>query len=190
MKILWETVRNRLVTIRSIAARHRGAIASIDTLNCAGLRNQKRKRRYTLLWIDDFEPGLEMYKAMFAALGYRVLTASSGAEGIQIAAASSVDIVITDYEMPEINGEFVAVAIKSIKPAVPVLMFSGSTLISARCRRVVDAFCDKAGSRDELLAAIHALLGKKRPVSLQPPVAGSASHHRQRTVAYSSRVVP
>jgi CheY-like chemotaxis protein len=107
----------------------------VDVPRCSGLRKPARKKRYTLLWIDDFAPGLEMYKAMFSALGYRVLKASSGAEGIQIAAASSVDIVITDYEMPEMNGEFVAGAIKSIKPRVPVLMFSGSTLISASCPR-------------------------------------------------------
>lgn len=178
-----ETVRSPVGSIRPIASRHRAAIASMEAPRCTGLRKPARKKRYTLLWIDDFAPGLELYQAMFSALGYRVLTASSGAEGIQIAAASSVDLVITDYEMPEMNGEFVAVAIKSIKPRVPVLMFSGSTLISGRCRRVVDAFCDKAGSRDELLAAIHFLLHKKRPVALQPPVAGNASHHGHRTVA-------
>jgi CheY-like chemotaxis protein len=124
-----------------------------------------------------------MYKAMFEALGFKVLTAASGAQGIRLATRNYVDAVITDYEMPEINGEAVAVAIKSIKPTVPVLMFSGSTLISARCRRIVDAFCDKAESRDVLLAAIHRLLDKKRPVVLQPPVAAQASHHRHRTVA-------
>jgi CheY-like chemotaxis protein len=136
-----------------------------------------------LLWIDDFEPGLAMYKLMFEVLGFRVLTASSGAEGIRLATRNYVDAVVTDYEMPEMNGEAVASAIKALKPSVPVLIFSGSTLISARCRRVVDAFCDKAGSRDALLAAIHRLLNKKRPVVLQPPVAAQASHHGHRTVA-------
>lgn len=124
-----------------------------------------------------------MYKVMFETLGFKVLTATAGAEGIRLASRNYVDAVITDYEMPEINGEAVAVAIKLIKPTVPVIMFSGSTLISTRCRRVVDAFCDKAESRDVLLAAIHRLLTKKRPVVLQPPVAAQASHHGHRTVA-------
>lgn len=150
---------------------------------CVGSRKSQSKRLFTLLWIDDFEPGLAMYKVMYEGLGFNVLTASSGAEGIRLATRNYVDAVITDYEMPEMNGEAVAAAIKALKPSVPVLMFSGSTLISARCRRVVDAFCDKAGSRDVLLAAIRRLLTKKRPIVLQPPVAAEASHHGHRTVA-------
>jgi CheY-like chemotaxis protein len=159
------------------------AMDSSAGVRCLGSRKPQSKPLFTLLWIDDFEPGLAMYKLMFEALGFKVLTASSGAEGIRLANRNYVDAVVTDYEMPEMNGEAVASSIKALKPSVPVLMFSGSTLISARCRRVVDAFCDKAGSRDALLAAIHRLLNKKRPVVLQPPVAASASHHGHRTVA-------
>jgi len=150
---------------------------------CVGSRKSQAKTAQTLLWIDDFAPGLAMYKAMFEPLGFRVLTASSGAEGVQLALSNHLDVVVTDYEMPEMNGEVVASAVKALKPGVPVLMFSGSTLISSRCRRVVDAICDKAGSRDELLAAIHRLLHKKRPPVLQPRVAAPASHHGHRTVA-------
>jgi CheY-like chemotaxis protein len=150
---------------------------------CVGSRKPQAKAARTLLWIDDFAPGLAMYKAMFEPLGFRVLTASSGAEGVKLALSNYIDAAITDYEMPEMNGEDVASAIKALRPGVPVLMFSGSTLISSRCRRVVDAVCDKAGSRDELLGAIHRLLHKKRPPVLQPRVAASASHRGHRTVA-------
>jgi len=150
---------------------------------CVGARKSKITQRHTLLWIDDFAPGLAMYKTMFEREGFKVLTASSGVEGIRLATRNYVDVVITDYEMPEMDGEAVAAFIKSIKPSVPVLMFSGSTLISARSRRTVDAFCDKAGSREELLATIHFLLHKKRPTVLQPPVVAQASHHGHRTVA-------
>jgi CheY-like chemotaxis protein len=152
-------------------------------VGCVGSRKPQAKAPYTLLWIDDFVPGLAMYKAMIEPLGLRVLTASSGAEGLKVALSTYLDAVITDYEMPEIDGEVVASAIKALRPGVPVMMFSGSTLIASRCRRVVDVFCDKAGSRDELLAAIHRLLQKKRPPALQPRVVAPASHHGHRTVA-------
>ena len=166
----------------SRAARTPRAVLTMGS-RCVGSRKPQAKVGRTLLWIDDFAPGLAMYKAMFEPLGFRVLTASSGAEGVQLALSNHIDAVVTDYEMPEMNGEVVASAVKALKPGVPVLMFSGSTLISSRCRRVVDAICDKAGSRDELLAAIHRLLHKKRPPVLQPRVAAPASHHGHRTVA-------
>lgn len=151
--------------------------------SCIGSRRPQARRASTLLWVDDFAPGLAMYKAMLENLGFRVLTASSGAEGLKAALCHRVDMVITDYEMPEMNGEELAAAIKAFKPGVPVLLFSGSTLIPPRCRRVVDGVCDKAGSRDKLLGAIHRLLHKKRTPALQPRVIAPASHHGQRTVA-------
>ena len=137
----------------------------------------------TLLWIDDFQVGLDMYRAMFESLGYRVLTASSGEAGLQIAASRHIDLVVTDYEMPGMNGEAVATALKYLKSDLPIILFSGSPTVSARTLHAVDACCDKAGSRQELLAAIHFLLQKKRPTFLQPPPIAPASDHRQSTVA-------
>lgn len=139
--------------------------------------------RPTLLWIDDFEPGLALYKKMFEDRGFKVLTAGSGEAGVQLAALNRIDIVVTDYEMPGMDGLAVARSIKALNPHTPVLLFSGSSLVPARARRIVDGFCDKAGSRDHLLAAIHRLMQRKRNESLQPPPAAEASDHGQRTVA-------
>ena len=139
--------------------------------------------RPTLLWIDDFQPGLALYRSMFEGLGFRVLTAQSGKQGLKIAAENLVDIVVTDYEMPGMNGEALAVAIKGLKPRIPVVLFSGSTLVPLSARRIIDAFCDKAGSRNQLCTTIHRVLLKKRPRSLQPPSATRASDEGRRTVA-------
>jgi CheY-like chemotaxis protein len=139
--------------------------------------------RPTLLWIDDFEPGLALYKAMFENIGFRVFTASSGEAGVKLAAQNRPDVVVTDYEMPGMDGEAVAIAIKAMNSATPVVLFSGSTLVPSRTRRVVNAFCDKAGSRDELLGTIRRLLGKKPVRTLQPPPVTPASHVAHRTVA-------
>jgi CheY-like chemotaxis protein len=137
----------------------------------------------SLLWIDDYQLGLELYRAMFESLGFRVYTASNGEEGLRIAATNPVDVVITDYEMPGMNGEAVAAALKTIKPGLPVVLFSGSTLVPLRARRVVDACCDKAASRTHLSATIQRVLHKKRTRFLQPPRPTRASDERHRTVA-------
>jgi DNA-binding NtrC family response regulator len=142
-----------------------------------------KSRKATLLWIDDFAPALALYKATMETFGFQVLTASSGAAGLKLAALNSIDLVVTDYEMPGMNGETVAAAIKSIDPAIPVIIFSGSTLLSSRSCRNADAFCDKAGNRDRLLGAIHRLLHRKRGSMLQPPPQLEASDDERRTVA-------
>jgi len=143
----------------------------------------RRAASPTLLWIDDFEPGLMLYRKMFEDLGFKVLTATSGDTGVHLAAMNRVDAVVTDYEMPGMDGITVASAIKALDPRTPVLLFSGSTLVPAHARSVVDAFCDKARPRTELLAAIHRLLQRKPSLGLQPPAVAQASHQGHRTVA-------
>ena len=137
----------------------------------------------TLLWVDDFQPGLALYRSMFEGLGFKVLTATSGKQGLKLAAENAVDVVVTDYEMPGMNGEALAMAIKAIKPRVPVVLFSGSTLVPLSARRVIDAFCDKAGSRNQLSNTIHRVLLKKGTRTLQPQPVGRASDEGHRTVA-------
>jgi len=120
---------------------------------------------------------------MFEGLGFKVLTATSGKQGLKLAAENAVDVVVTDYEMPGMNGEALAMAVKAIKPRVPVVLFSGSTLVPLSARRVIDAFCDKAGSRNQLSNTIHRVLLKKGTRTLQPQPVGRASDEGHRTVA-------
>lgn len=149
----------------------------------AARANSATRSKPTLLWIDDFAPALTVYKATMETLGFRVLTANNGGAGLKLAALHSVDLVITDYEMPGMNGETVAASVKALKPALPVIVFSGSTTVSQRLRRYADAFCDKAGSRDRLLGAIHRLLHRKHAGAQQTPTPLRASDLERRTVA-------
>lgn len=131
----------------------------------------------TLVWIDDYQPGLTVYKAVFEGMGFRVLTASSGSLGLDLVDSNPADAVIVDYEMPEMDGEAVATSIKNSRPELPVIMFSGSSLVPSRVKNVVDAVCDKAGSHDELLAAINRVLGNRS--NYRPLPAISVGDRRQ-----------
>lgn len=124
-----------------------------------------------------------MYAAMFGTLGYRVLTASSGQSALDILSRSRVDLVVTDFEMPDMDGEAVALAVKALQPGLQVLLFSGSTTVPERVAHMVDGVCDKAGSRDLLLTSVQNLLEGKRVHLLQPSSATLTSDHGRRTVA-------
>ena len=107
-----------------------------------------------------------MYKAIYENLGYNVHTASRGNEGLEILASRSADAVIVDYEMPEMDGGVVTESIKKRWPNIPVIMFSGSAIVPPHVTNLVDAFCDKAGRREDLQLAIQNALQKKQ--NLQP----------------------
>jgi CheY-like chemotaxis protein len=138
-------------------------------------RRDSSARQPILVWIDDYEPGLILYKALFENLGFRVLTASHGGTGLDLVATHPADAVVVDYEMPEMDGGAVAASIRHSQPDLPIVMFSGSLMLPRRVRNLVDAVCDKAGSSDQLLATIQRVLGNQgssRPV----PSAIEAEH--------------
>ncbi|TCV89650.1 HD domain-containing phosphohydrolase [Sulfurirhabdus autotrophica] len=58
----------------------------------------------TLLFVDDEANILSSLKRLFRPFGYRIFTAESGAEGLEIMERDSVDLVVSDMRMPEMNG--------------------------------------------------------------------------------------
>ena len=57
-----------------------------------------------MLFVDDESNILASLKRLFRPLGYRIFTAESGVQGLEIMAREPVDLVISDMRMPEMNG--------------------------------------------------------------------------------------
>ena len=110
-----------------------------------------------VLCIDDDPAILECEKRFLETFGYRVLTALSGSEGLELASVHPVDVVIVDYCMPEMNGPDVAIEIKRIKPHAPIIMLSGAVDIPKKALKVVDAFIAKDRLGSQLLPVIAQL---------------------------------
>lgn len=81
----------------------------------------------TILVIDDEPHVREMCRDMLGALGYTVLLAENGKAGLQIYRTRNreIDLVILDMIMPKMGGPEVFAALKTIDPAVKVLLYSG-----------------------------------------------------------------
>lgn len=58
----------------------------------------------TILFVDDEINILSSLKRLFRPLGYRIFTAESGAQGLEIMDREIVDLVVSDMRMPEMNG--------------------------------------------------------------------------------------
>ena|SRR5437763_14569442 len=109
----------------------------------------------TLLCIDDEPTVLAVRKMLLEALGYRVLTAESGPQGLQLLQHENVHTVIVDYKMPEMTGSEVAAHIRKIKPAMPIIMLSAYVGLSDELLKDVDAYVTKGESPDVLLRTIE-----------------------------------
>src|SRR5580704_16552099 len=111
-------------------------------------------RRSVVLCIDDDEDVLECEKSFLESVGYTVLTATSGGKGLELASRHSVDIVIVDYLMPEMNGHELAIEIKRLKPQVPIIMLSAAVDVPEQALKLVDAFIAKDSLASQLLPTI------------------------------------
>jgi two-component system chemotaxis response regulator CheY len=62
---------------------------------------------YSILIVDDSMPMRAVLKRTLAAAGYgsaRILEASDGKDALTVLAGDWVDLIVTDYNMPEMNG--------------------------------------------------------------------------------------
>jgi len=79
----------------------------------------------SVLAIDDEPITLETISGFLEVEGQRVCQASSGAEGLRKFKSSSFDLVLTDLQMPDVNGFEVLKEIKRLNQEVPVIIISG-----------------------------------------------------------------
>jgi signal transduction histidine kinase len=78
-----------------------------------------------ILVIEDEAEVRESYKDMFALFGYEVEAVSNGREGLSLINKKDYDVVVTDLNMPEMDGLEVLRYIKKRKPFVEVIVITG-----------------------------------------------------------------
>ena len=112
-----------------------------------------------VLCIDDNEDVLECEKSFLESFGYTILTAASGSKELELASKYSVDVVILDYFMPEMNGQEVAIAMSRLKPLAPIILLTGAVDVPEQTLNLVDVFIAKDRLASQLLPAIAQLHG-------------------------------
>ncbi len=82
----------------------------------------------TVLLIDDEEIILDVIESMLNKLEYNVLKAQSGYEGLQLFKENQfkIDLIISDLNMPMMNGKEFMLKLREIDPNTKVLLSSGA----------------------------------------------------------------
>ena len=84
----------------------------------------------TILFIDDDEVVVKITEKILQKLGYKILKAHSGHEGLKLFQTyqGQIDLVICDMIMPEMDGLEFVFKLREIDPSVKVLLSSGSLI--------------------------------------------------------------
>ena len=96
---------------------------------------------HRVLIVDDEPLILEMTAAMVEDMGCEVVTAGSGAEALDKIAAERIDVLITDINMPGIDGYELADRAKRVCKGLGSLFCQGRKLPTADTHSFESHFC-------------------------------------------------
>jgi CheY-like chemotaxis protein len=116
-----------------------------------------------VLVVDDQESMREMLADLLDMMGHETFKASSAAEALARLAQDDVDLVITDLNMPEMDGMELTKRIKARTPHLPVLVITGygtfhteRTILAGGADGCIPKPCTIHRVRDSVTAALTA----------------------------------
>jgi PAS domain S-box-containing protein len=119
----------------------------------------------TILLVEDEPTILRMTWMMLERKGYSVISAATPAEAVEKATnhSGSIDLLMTDVVMPDMNGRDLAGQITAIYPGIGLLYMSGYTSNVIAHHGVLDAgvaFVQKPFSMSDMTAKVREVLDK------------------------------
>jgi len=121
------------------------------------------KKKNVVLVIEDDQDVLSMLVKHLAYMGYEVITARDGMEGLKKLNSEIFDLVITDIVMPYVSGLGLVTTLKERKPNIPVIAITGygKEPETAALEKKADLVLAKPIRMSDLEKEIHALLKEK-----------------------------
>ncbi len=103
-----------------------GCVRTADTIRRLEVTGQPslvvRKR---VLLVDDEEAVRSIIARLLEALGVTVVEADSGARALELYRQEVFDLVLTDYNMPQMKGDELARAVKRVNPEQRLYLITG-----------------------------------------------------------------
>ncbi len=126
----------------------------------APVSNETRQETGRVLVIDDDEAVLAAVGRQLEHLGFEVVMASGGVEGLRLfrEATTPFALVVLDRTMPQLSGEQVLLELRQESPELPVVLMSGFSAAEDELPRKGVAHLNKPMTVEELGAAARAVL--------------------------------
>jgi CheY-like chemotaxis protein len=129
----------------------------------AGLLGDSREDDMTdyslsILYVDDESDQRIFLAALLEYRGFRVRTARRALDALELMATERFDLVIVDYELPDMTGAQLAHEIRAIEPSARVILFSGRAHLPAGELTYVDVHIARGSLLNNIFEAIDGLL--------------------------------
>ena len=113
----------------------------------------------TLLFVDDEPSILSALRRLFRPHGYRIFVAESGAAGLAILEQETIDLVISDMRMPEMDGASFLKQVRARWPKVMRILLTGyadiNSTVSAINEGEIYRYIAKPWDDNEILSTVR-----------------------------------
>jgi len=81
----------------------------------------------TILLVEDYKDSREMIRFLLEDLGYRIMEAGNGKEALDLASREIPDLVLTDFNLPDIDGTTLIKRLRTLDDKIsrlPIIMLT------------------------------------------------------------------
>jgi two-component system response regulator CpxR len=160
---------------------YRATSALKPVCDTAGQKREDMRPKKTILCVDDNEQILSVRTFLLETRGYRVVAVENPHDALETISHSlpgSIDLLLCDLIMPQMDGNELVRRAKQLHPMLPAMIVSGTVTAYDRAGRA-DCFLPKGvGSPAEMLERIRILVARKRgPRKAALPAPAESSLH-------------
>ena len=136
---------------------------------------------WTVLCVDDEPNILSAIRRAFRGSGYRVLTADRGQQALEVLAAETVHLIISDMRMPAMDGAQLLEQVRRQWPAVTRILLTGQSDIASTTAAInrgeIFRYISKPWNEDELLIAAREGLERQALLNEKARLEREVAHH-------------
>jgi PAS domain S-box-containing protein len=131
----------------------------------ANLGPMPRGKGENILVVDDEESVRVIMRSTLENFGYRVVVVADGSEAVALfrSAPALFDLALVDMQMPGLDGSKTIMALRHIRPELPIVGASGLATSQNREQAAANGvrhFLDKPFSVETLIRTVHAAMAK------------------------------
>ncbi|WP_145578116.1 two-component system sensor histidine kinase RcsC [Yersinia alsatica] len=123
----------------------------------AARTNQDDNDDLQILVVDDHPINRRLLADQLTTLGYRVITANDGLDALAVLSANNVDIVLTDVNMPNMDGYRLTQRLRQLNHNFPVIGVTANALAEGK-QRCIEAGMDNCLSKPVTLDTLRQML--------------------------------
>ena len=128
---------------------------------CANPGQRAKKR---ILLVEDSKSVQDIFSIILRSMGFEVALAQNGLEALTVFFAGPFDLVLTDLEMPLMDGSRLARLIKEMSPETPIILLTGADIETVKEKvdgRSIDRVIFKPPNLEDFRSTVQGALGAK-----------------------------